>query len=167
MCNPDKNPLQIEDEKVQSCSFSTPEKAKTCYNKEKKARALDDIACVRPMDSMETFIQDALMDTTFADTIVIGHGRKFLSLVYRAMLKMTIQPVAIRKANGLVRLISSVNNIKFATVDSYLPKDFKSIYEESKEAVLFPHCANHPDLYQLTSLPRNYFIRTTRPKKSL
>ena len=119
---------------------------------------MDDVACVKPMDSMETFIQDALLDTTFTNTIVIGHGRKFLSLVYRALMKMTIQPVAIRKANGLIRLISNVNNIKFATIDTYLPKDFKSIYEESEEAVLFPHCANHPDLYQLTSLPRNYFI---------
>ena len=32
------------------------------------------------------------------------------------------------------------------------------MYEESEDAVLFPHCANHPDLYQFTSLPRNYFI---------
>ena len=145
-CDAEEISLHIEDEKVQLCSLSTPEKAKTYYNKDKKARGLDDVACVRPMDSMETFIQDALLDPTFANTIVIGHGRKFLSLVYRALMKMTIQPVAIRKANGLIRLISNVNNIKFATIDTYLPKDFKSMYEESEEAVLFPHCANHPDL---------------------
>ena len=122
---------------VQICPFPPQEKAKTNYNKDKKTRALDDIACVKPMDSMETFIQDALLDTTFANTIVIGHGRKFLPLIYKALLKMTIQPVALRKANGLIRLISNVNNIKFTSIDSYLPKDFKSIYEESEEAVFF------------------------------
>ena len=156
LCHPEQMSL-MEDENVQICPFPPQEKAKTHYNKDKKTRALDDIACVKPMDSMETFIQDALLDTTFANTIVIGHGRKFLPLVYKALLKMTIQPVALRKANGLIRLISNVNNIKFTSIDSYLPKDFKSIYEESEEAVLFPHCVNHPDLYQLTNLPKNYF----------
>ena len=113
------------------------------------------------MDSMEQFIQEALLNSTFCNTTVIGHGRSFLNLVYKALLKMTVQPVAIRKSQGLIRLISNTNNITFTAIDTYLPKDFKSLYEEDERAIYYPHGTNHPDLYHIKTLESSYFIRFT------
>ena len=87
-----------------------------------KNRGVDDIACVRPMNSLEQFVQETLLNSTFCNTTIIGHGRKFLSLVYKALLKLNSQPVPIRKSSGLLRLLSTTNNIRFTTIDTYLSK---------------------------------------------
>ena len=71
---------------------------------------------------------------------------------------MTIQPIAIRKSQGLIRLISNTNNVNFSIVDSFLPIDFKTIYEDDVGSIFYPFSANHPDLYHLKTLPKNYFI---------
>ena len=165
ICETNQIPLHLADDEVKLCLFS--ERAKTSYNKNKKDRGLRDIGCVSPTDSIECFIQETLLDSTFTNTIVISHGQKFLSLVYRALLKMTIQPVAIRKSQDLIRLISNTNNIKYINLDCYLPTLLKNLYEEDEEAVFFPHCLNHPDLFNLTLLPRNYFISVEEDSKLL
>lgn len=97
-------------------------KAKTNYNVDRKNRGVDDIACVRPMNSLEQFVQETLLNSTFCNTTIIGHGRKFLSLVYKALLKLNSQPVPIRKSSGLLRLVPTTNNIRFTTIDTYLSK---------------------------------------------
>ena len=65
---------------------------------------------------------------------------------------MTVQAVAIKKSQGLIRLISNTNNITFTAIDTYLPKDFKSLYEEDERAIYYPHGTNHPDLYIISKL---------------
>ena len=132
--------------------------AKTNYNATKKNRGLIDIAKVNPTDTMEFFIKEALTEKEFCNTIIIGHGRKFLFLVNKALLKMSIQPTSLRKNQSLIRLISNTNNLNFLAVDSFLPMDFKSLYEEEKGVIFYPFPANHPELYDLKTLPRNYFI---------
>ena len=133
-------------------------KVKTNYNVDRKDRGLDDIACVRPEDSMEQFIQEALLNPVFYNSTIIGQGRQFLSLVYKALLKLTVQPFPIRKEKSVVRLISKTNNLKFMSIDTYSPKDFKSIYEEDESAIYYPYCANHPDMYHMRTFKSNYFI---------
>ena len=140
-------------------TISYEKNTRTNYNVVRKNRGLDQIACVQPSDSMEHFVQEALLDSTFCNTTIIGHGRKFLSVVYKALLKMSVQPITIRKSNGLVRLVSNINNIRFASIDTFLPKDFKTIYEEDEGVVYYPYCANHPDLCSLKNLKTNHFVR--------
>ena len=160
VCEVNENVLQSEDGRKGIHEISNNDvDAKTNYNGTKKNRSLDQIACMKPVDSMKQFVQEALLNSTFRNTTIIGQGRKFLSVVYKALLKMSVQPVAIRKSQGLVRLVSNTNNIRFITIDTFLPKDFKSIYEDHEGAVYYPYCANHPDLNSLKSLKTNHFIR--------
>ena len=95
---------------------------KTNYNSVAKNCGVDNTANTTPQDCLEALVQEMLLRPIYKNCVVIGHGCKYLSSVYRALLHLSVTPIPSRNSKGLIRLRSSTNNLRFITLDAYLPK---------------------------------------------
>ena len=138
---------------ISSSQFTNNEKTdsnrqKTNYNQFKKQISLEDIVDIDAQDSLEYFLQKALQEESFCNSMIIGHGKTFLGLIFTALLNFNIEPSKVlRKSQTLIRIETDVNNLTFINADIFLPKSFDTLLEEDDDGFFYPTILNYEALY--------------------
>ena len=113
------------------------------FGKKVKERGRDFLEKFQPSNAMEHFIQMALLDKSYSNTIIIGSD-DFITYVLQTLRKMEVSipsPCRDRKSNKITRLSLPWPSVTFCVIEEYL-QDWKS-FSNVEKTRFFPLVLNH------------------------
>ena len=118
-------------------------KRKGRYNRLPKNRGIDAIRNVKPRDSLEFFIKEAILTTSYCNGLLVGQGNSYLPFIFNALKYFNIEPkLVLRKNQKIIRIEINENNLTFLIADMFLHTSFKTILQDLEDPIFFPTTIN-------------------------
>ena len=134
-------------------------KRKGRYNTVSKDRGIEAIRNANPRDSLEFFIQKAILTTSYCNGLLVGQGNSYLNVILNALKYFNIEPkLALRNHQKIIRIEINENNLTFLIADMFLHTSFKTILQDLEDPIFFRTTINCKSLYETKNPPMNYFF---------